>query len=608
MADQGGTAGGAGKDNVRAHRMDFGAQIEPDGSVRFRLWAPAHDRVQVALEDSAPQDMVALGDGWHERVEPSAGPGSRYRFLLPDGSHVPDPASRFQPDDVHGASEVIDPLAYRWQETAWAGRPWDEAVIYEMHVGTFTPEGTFRAAIDRLDHLALLGVTALEIMPVADFPGQRNWGYDGVLPFAPDSAYGRPEDFKAFIDAAHARGIMVLLDVVYNHFGPEGNYLHAYAPVFFTSAHRTPWGDAINYDGPGSQVVRAFFIDNAIYWITEYNLDGLRLDAVHAILDDGPRHLLDELAERVRTAAGTRPVHLILENEENEAHRLDKSFTAQWNDDVHHGLHVAVTGEEAGYYADYAGQPERLARALAEGFAFQGEVMEYRGSERGQPSAHLPPTRFVAFLQNHDQIGNRAFGDRITAAADPASVRAAASLYLLGPQIPMLFMGEEWAASAPFAFFCDFGPELADAVREGRRKEFSRFPEFQDAASRARIPDPTDAATFQASKLDWMELERAPHAGWLDWYRRILAVRRWEIVPLLPFIAGHAGHWQRIGDGGLRVAWQGGDGRRLTVTANLSATPQDDFPPPVGRLIWLEGEGEAHRLGPWAVRWMVEDG
>lgn len=594
----------------RVHAMGFGAHLL-EGGVRFRLWAPDHDKIALRLEgQDTPLPMRPQVDGWHELVTDRAGVGSRYRFQLPDGLCVPDPASRFQPDDVHGPSEVIDPSAYSWHCAEWRGRPWEEAVLYELHIGTFTPEGTFRAAIERLDHLVALGVTALEIMPVADFPGGRNWGYDGVLPFAPDSAYGRPEDFKALVDAAHARGLMVLLDVVYNHFGPEGNYLPLYARPFFTDRHKTPWGDAVNVDAAGSDVVRRFIVDNALYWIDEFNLDGLRLDAVHAILDDGPVHLLEELAKRLRAAAAAegRHLHLILENEENEAERLGANrFTAQWNDDVHHGLHVAVTGEDAGYYGDYAGRLDLLGRALAQGFAFQGEVMPYRGSPRGQASAHLPPSRFVAFLQNHDQIGNRAFGDRITANADSATVRAAACLYLLAPQVPMLFMGEEWGATTPFAFFCDFGPALADAVRDGRRREFSRFPEFQDEAARARIPDPTDPATFQASKLDWAELAHSLHAGWLDWYRRVLAIRRWELLPLLPEIGGGAGTYALVGQSGLTVAWELAGGGRLRVCANLGPGSVTGFPTPVSRLLWAEGEGEGDRLGPWAVRWTVEE-
>ncbi len=515
----------------RCFRRQHGAEYRPEGGVRFRLWAPAHDRISLSLEpEGRLLPMRGISGGWHELDVDEAAVGALYRFALPDGLKVPDPASRFQPRDVHGPSEVIDAASYRWTDQGWRGRAWHEAVIYELHIGAFTEEGTFRAAIERLDHLAHLGVTALEIMPVADFPGRWNWGYDGVLLYAPDASYGRPEDFKALIEAAHQRGLMVLLDVVYNHFGPDGNYLSSYAPRFFTRRHKTPWGDAINYDGKHSKPVREFIIENALYWIEEYHLDGLRLDAVDAIVDNSPKHVLDELAERVRAATADRHVHLVLENFHNEARRLARGadgrplhYTAQWNDDVHHVLHAAATSEDKGYYADYIGDTGKLGRALTEGFVFQGETMAYRGSPRGEPSADLPPTAFIAFIQNHDQVGNRAFGERIAAIASPASVRAIAAVYLLLPQVPMLFMGEEWAASQPFPFFCDFSGELANAVRKGRRKEFAKFPEFKDEKARERIPDPQAETTFASAKLNWDGATTEPHAGWLDWYRRLLA-------------------------------------------------------------------------------------
>ena len=345
-------------------------------------------------------------------------------------------------------------------------------------MGTFTDEGTFVAAVAKLDHLVSLGVTAIEIMPVADFPGKRNWGYDGVLLYAPDSSYGRPEDFKWFIEQAHLMGLMVILDVVYNHLGPDGNFIPKYASQIFTDRHKTPWGDAVNYDGDGSEYVREFVIQNALYWIEEFYLDGLRLDAVHAIKDDGPKHLLNELAERVREAVSSHPVHLILENEDNRVDLLRRgergeaiTYTAQWNDDMHHVLHTAATLETNGYYGDYEGDTEKLGRALAEGFAFQGEIMQARNSARGEPSAELPPGAFIAFMQNHDQIGNRAFGERINAIASQEAVHAIAAIYLLLPQTPMLFMGEEWGSSQPFPFFCDFEGELGEsgAKRTSRR-------------------------------------------------------------------------------------------------------------------------------------------
>jgi malto-oligosyltrehalose trehalohydrolase len=596
------------------HRMPFGAELLAGGGVRFRLWAPRHERIGVRLERArgphSELPMQSEPHGWHTLLTDAAVAGSHYRFVLPDGTLVPDPASRFQPGDVHGPSEVIDPRSYPWRERAWHGRPWHEAVVYELHVGAFTPEGTFRAAIERLEHLVNLGVTAIELMPIGDFPGRRNWGYDGVLPYAPDSSYGRPEDLKALIDAAHGRGLMVLLDVVYNHFGPDGNYLALYAPQFFSTRHQTPWGAAINFDGEGSGTVREFFLHNALYWLTEYSFDGLRLDAVHAISDDSPVHILEEFAQRVRSTVN-RPVHLVLENEHNQArwlvrdsHHEPRYFDAQWNDDVHHVLYVAATGETEGYYGDYRGDTEKLARALAQGFAFQGELMRYRGSPRGEPSERLPPTAFVAFLQNHDQIGNRALGERLTALSETAAVRAVTALYLLLPQVPMLFMGEEWHSARPFQFFCDFGGRLAEQVRNGRRQEFARFSAFRDPEQRTCIPDPISEDTFIRSKLDWECASRPDHAQVLEWYSALLAVRHRHIVPLLPDIE-QAGRYQIIGPAAVVVRWRAGVSRELTLRANLTAQHVAGFPELPGQLLWQEGRAEGDTLSPWSLSWRL---
>ena len=440
--------------------------------------------------------MPADEGGWFELVTAAAA-GSRYRYQLDNGLRIADPAARAQEDDVQGPSLVVDPHRYAWQNPAWAGRPWSQTVLYELHVGTFSDEGTFDGVRQKLSHLAGLGVTAIELMPLADFAGRRNWGYDGVLPFAPDRAYGEPDDLKRLIDEAHGLGLMVFLDVVYNHFGPDGNYLPLLAPEFFTEDIPTPWGAAINY---ALRPVRDFVIDNALYWLEEYRFDGLRLDAVHAIEDASEVHILTELAETVRWVIGReRYVHLVLENDANQARYLERDagghtlhYDAQWNDDFHHVAHALLTGERAGYYADYADRPvERLARALDRGFIYQGEPSAHRGGvPRGEPSGDLPPLAFVDFLQNHDQIGNRAFGERLTTLAEPARLKMMQALLLLAPQVPLLFMGEEWGAEEPFLFFCDFHDELADAVREGRRREFAHFPEFANAAARARIPDP----------------------------------------------------------------------------------------------------------------------
>jgi malto-oligosyltrehalose trehalohydrolase len=606
------------------HELPFGASLGARGA-RFRLWAPAQAQVALQVEGEAtPRAMRRDSEGWHTLDCADLGAGTRYRYRLDDGSLVPDPASRHQPQDVHGPSELVDPLAYRWRDGAWRGRPWHEAVVYELHVGSFTPEGTFRAAIGRLEHLAALGVTALELMPVAEFPGGRNWGYDGVLPFAPDARYGRPEDLKALVDAAHQRGLMVLLDVVYNHFGPDGNYTHLYWPQLMTRRHETPWGAAVNYDDAGCAQVREFVIGNALHWLAEYHFDGLRLDAVHAIRDAGPRHLLDELAARAAALRpGQPPPHLVLENEENETRWLPPAggCTAQWNDDVHHGLHVALTGESSGYYAEYQEDPRKLPRALAEGFAFQGETMRYRGHPRGTPSAHLHPTAFVSFLQNHDQVGNRARGERIAGLAPQPAVRAAAATYLLAPQVPMLFMGEEWGSCQPFLYFCDFEEPLAAAVRDGRRAEFARFPEFAGAAAQA-IPDPTDTASFAASVLDWSAAVAGPGRDWLQWYRAVLAVRHAQVVPLLaPAPAGappRRARWSAAGRA-FQVTWWLQD-RELSLVANLAAEAcsAPEVPAWLDAVrahdtLWREGwdaqdAGAARpdgRLPPWSVWWTI---
>jgi maltooligosyltrehalose trehalohydrolase len=563
--------------------MPFGAEPLPGGGVRFRLWAPSLAQARLRIEAESGHTLhalTALPGGWHELILDSAGAGTRYRYQLDDGLAVPDPASRRNPDDVHGASEVVDPGSYVWHDAAWRGRPWHEAVVYELHVGTFTPAGTFAAAAERLADLVATGITAIELMPIAEFPGGRSWGYDGVLLFAPDASYGTPDELKAFVDRAHALGLMVLLDVVYNHFGPDGNYLHAYASAFFNPAHQTPWGAAINFDGDHSETVRSFFVHNALLWIDEYHFDGLRFDAVHAIRDDSEVHIVSELATALAAARRERHVHLVLENHANEADRLrpggaalradDGLADAQWNDDVHHAAHVLLTGETDSYYADYAAAPAaQFARALAEGFIFQGQPSGFmNGATRGQPSGHLPAIRFVSFVQNHDQIGNRAFGERLAALADPARLDALYACVLLAPQVPMLFMGEEFAASAPFLYFCDFHAELARAVRDGRRREFAHTAAFADPGSWERIPDPNARATFESSKLDWAERTLAPHAQRLALITRLLALRERLLVPLVPKQNG-AGRWRADGDV-VAIDWPFG-GTTWRLRANLAA-------------------------------------
>ncbi|GAA0583000.1 malto-oligosyltrehalose trehalohydrolase [Caenispirillum bisanense] len=603
------------------HPMPFGAELTPDGC-RFRLWAPDVPTVTLCIEGPGPGREFPLtpdDQGWVDVVADGVVAGTRYRWRLPDGLMVPDPASRFQPDDVHGASEVIDPLAFRWTDGDWEGRPWEETVLYELHIGTFTPEGTFRAAIDRLDHLVELGVTAVELMPVADFPGRWNWGYDGVHLFAPDARYGRPDDLKALVDACHARGLQVFLDVVYNHFGPEGNYIYPLAGRhFFDSTKHTPWGAGIAFDAPHGKWVTDFFVHNALHWVDEYHFDGLRLDAVHAIEDSRDLDVLDRIAEAVHSREGhdMRRIHLVLENDLNSARRLKRDgrlpthYVAQWNDDAHHALHCLVTGEGGGYYRDYAADPAAyLMRILAEGFAYQGEPSPHRGGEaRGEPSGHLPPTAFVNFLQNHDQIGNRAMGDRIDSIARPEAVMAAESIVLLAPAIPLLFQGEEWGSRRPFLFFCDFGEDLHEAVRNGRRAEFESFPEFRDPAAREKIPDPMAESTFEASRLDWGELENPFHADRLAFTKALLSVRRQEIVPRLAAIDGGKARAELIADGVLAARWPLDDGTRLSLLANLSERAVDNIVPLQGRAIWTTNTagGPSGALNPWAVIWAIE--
>jgi malto-oligosyltrehalose trehalohydrolase len=597
--------------SARAHAMPFGAALVA-GGVRFRLWAPSARRVDLLLLDAEALPMQALAGGWYEATVARAGARTRYAYRIDGRRVVADPASRCNPEGVHGPSLVTDPRAFDWPDDGWRGRPWHDAVIYELHVGGFTPQGTFAAAIGRLDELAALGVTALELMPVAAFAGTRNWGYDGVLPFAPAAAYGTPEDLKRLVAAAHARGLMVLLDVVYNHFGPDGNDLHAYARPFFYADRHTPWGAAIDF---GVDAVRAFFVHNALYWLEEFHCDGLRLDAVHAIDDARRPDIVEEIAQAIRAGPGReRHVHLILENDRNEARYLARDgarrpllATAQWNDDLHHAAHVLATGETDGYYIDYADDPlAHFGRALAEGFVHQGERSRFRGGRaRGEPSAHLPPAAFVNFLQTHDQVGNRAFGERLVALTSARKLRALLACVLLAPAPPLLFMGEEWGAGTPFLFFCDFGAELAAAVRDGRRAEFGRTAAFAEAAACERIPDPNAVATFAASKLDWSERERAPHAQWLALYRELLALRRQRIAPLLAH--ADAGRFEIAAPGLLHVVWPAG-GARLHLHAYLTADEQAAAVavPLAGETIYSSAPA-GDRLAPWTVRWALED-
>jgi maltooligosyltrehalose trehalohydrolase len=529
--------------------VQWGPQLADDGRTRFRLWAPDKDRVMLEIDGCEPRPMERGEDGWFSR-EAEAGPGARYRFRVAPDLAVPDPASRQQSGGVHGWSLVVNPGAYHWRTDGWRGRPWEEAVIQEVHAGVL---GGFSGVAERLPALAELGITAIELMPVAAFGGSRNWGYDGVLPYAVAESYGTPDELKALVDRAHELELMVLLDVVYNHFGPDGNYLAAYASDFFDEHADTPWGGAV---AVSREPVRRFFIDNALMWLRDFRFDGLRFDAVHAIADDG---FFDAMAREIRAALPGRRIHLVLENERNDPDRLDPElYDAQWNDDFHNVLHVLLTGESEGYYEAFVEVPTaRLGRCLKDGFVYQGE------SGRGKPSGHLPATAFVNFLQNHDQIGNRAFGERLTVLGDPAALHAATALLLLCPQIPLLFMGDESGSRSPFLFFTDFHDELAEAVREGRRQEFARFTAFSDPEARERIPDPNAQTTFDKS---------IPEPGpdgeiWRTLYADLLAIRHRRIVPHLRGARGLRS--EVLGEGAVAAEWQLGADVVLGISINL---------------------------------------
>jgi len=587
--------------------MPFGATLDAGGNATFRLWAPGASTV--ALNTSiAPTARIALrrlSDGWWETdIGQRCEPGLRYSFRIDDELDVPDPASRFNPEGVHAASELIAPKAFEWRDDDWTGRRWEEAALYELHIGTFTAEGTFKSAIQRLDDLARLGVTTLEVMPVATFRGNRGWGYDGVLPFAPHPAYGRPNDFKEFVAAAHACGLCVILDVVYNHFGPEGNYLYRYAPQFFTDRHRTPWGDAIDF---AQREVREFFIHNALYWLEEYHLDGLRLDAVHAICGESGKSFIEELMARIDAGPGReRHVHLVLENEHNMARWLTSRIpdadqglaVSQWNDDSHHALHVLLTGEHEAYYGDYADAPlARLGRVLSEGFAYQGERTLTSQHEKGEPSAHLPPSAFIDFLQNHDQIGNRAFGERLTQLASTEKLRGAMAVLLLAPQTPMLFMGEEFGAKTPFQYFCDYEGELAQAIRDGRRAEFKHFSAFTNQSTQS-IPDPIARSTFERSRLDWSEREHPEHADWLRYVTELFSRRRDFIVPLVSQITPGTSAYSIEGQV-LKVRWPLERGGELVMILNVGSEPKRVAIPNHAQTVFASQSGEF--LGTWHV-------
>lgn len=553
------------------HTHSWGTEIVEDGA-RFRLWAPAQRSVSLRTQTGATVPMSKSDQGWFETRTDVVPVGGGYQFVLQDGMRVPDPASRAQMSDVHGFSRLVDPKAYEWRTHDWKGRSWHEAVIYELHTGTFSQDGTFDGIARDLDRLVDTGITAIELLPVAQFGGNRGWGYDGVLLYAPHTVYGGPEGLKRLVDACHERGLMVLMDVVYNHFGPDGNYLGHYAPDFFNPGRNTPWGAAIAFDRPP---VREFFVHNALYWLEEFRCDGLRFDAVDHIKDTAEEEVLAEIAREIRTRITHRHVHLTIEDDENSIRLFqfdDKGaprlYDAEWNDDWHHAVHVILTGEQTGYYQDHIDDPVgRLARTMAEGYDYQGEDSAFRAKVRGEPSAHLPPTVFINYVQNHDQTGNRAHGDRLVSLAPTEAVDAALTLLLLAPHIPMLFMGDEYGETKPFLFFTDFRGDLAKAVVKGRRADFGSHESYTNAATGAEIPDPNAVNTFERSVLAPVDTPR------LALVKQLLAARKTHVMPRMTSIGGHAGTVAAREGSAFAVRWTLDDGSALTLTANLSDAP-----------------------------------
>jgi maltooligosyltrehalose trehalohydrolase len=594
----------------RIFPKSWGAEYTAAGEVRFRIWAPSLERMTLRL-DGEDMAMSPADDGWFELLATNVAPGTPYAFVLPDGLAVPDPAGRALQGDVHGPSLVVDPTAYRWRNTSWKGRPWNEAVICELHVGTFTEEGTFAAAAERLYDLAAAGITMVELMPVAAFGGTRGWGYDGVLFYTPHPAYGTPDDMKAFVDRAHELGLMVMLDVVYNHFGIDGNYLSVYAPEVMHS-EGTPWGPTIDFE---RKPCRDFVIENALYWLEEFNLDGLRLDAADQIKDDSSQvHILEELALVVRETLKDRHVHLVVEDArgitrfheraENNAVRL---YDGVWNDGYHHLIHPWATGEHGGHYKPFAENFwPRIGRTLATGFALQGETIEGHGEKIfGEPSGHLPPVTFVNFLQNHDQVGNRARGDRLWSQIDNDLRDRLMAMLLLSPQIPLLFMGDEFASGSRFFFFSDYPKELQQNTPDDRLKQARDFGAGDDVTV-DEITDPNDQETFKRSKIDWQEAQTPKARDALARFTRLLDKRREHLVPLLTDIGGGVGHLLQAEDGVLAVDWQLGE-TRWQFRANFTES-RVMVPPVQGTTVHVlpeAAESDMKDLGELAARSLI---
>ena len=578
-----------------ARRLPVGAELTSPAGVSFRVWAPSARRVEVLLEGGGAHALAADADGYHAGSVAVASAGSRYRYRLDGGARYPDPASRFQPDGPHGPSEVIDPTSFRWTDGEWSGVTRRGAVLYELHIGTFTPEGTFAAATEELPALQSLGVDVVELMPLAEFPGRFGWGYDGVDLFAPAHHYGRPDDLRRFVDRAHALGLGVLLDVVYNHLGPDGNYLRAFSPHYFSGRYANEWGDALNFDGQHAGPVRELFLGNAGYWIDEFHFDGLRLDATQALHDASKEHIIAAVTRRVREAARGRATLVVAENEPEDARlvrpteRGGYGLDAMWNDDFHHSARVAAAGRTEAYFTDYRGTPQELISSVRWGFLYQGQHYAWQNKRRGTPSFDLAPEQLITYLQNHDQIANYGHGERLHQLTSPGRARALTALLLLGPGTPMLFQGQEFAASAPFLYFADHHRELAPQVARGRAQFLAQFPCLATAQMQAALPEPSDPATFARCKLDLGERQR--HAPWLRLHQDLLRLRRQDPV----FARQSRPEGAVLADEALLLRFFGDDGDDRLLLVNLgrdlhlSPLPEPLLAPPLWRawqLMW----------------------
>ena len=586
----------------RRRRLEVGAEVIPGGGVHFRVWAPGRRAVAVVLEGGpgslGPSSLAPSGDGYFEGAVSGAGPGTRYRYVLDEGGPYPDPASRSQPEGPHGPSEVIDPGPFAWSDGDWAGRGLEGAVLYEIHVGTFTTEGTWEAAGEHLPALARLGVTVLEVMPVADFPGRFGWGYDGVNLYAPCRLYGEPDAMRRFVDRAHAEGLAVILDVNYNHFGPDGNFLPRFAPAYFSDRYRTEWGEALNFDGEGSGPVRSYVLGNAAYWVKEFHLDGLRIDATQSLFDTSGEHIVAAIARTIREAAGGRRTLLVGEDEPQEARLVRPveeggyGLDALWVDDFHHAAMVAATGRREGYYADYRGTPQEFVSACRRGFLWQGQWDARQGKRRGTSTAGIDRARFIFYLQNHDQLANSARGERLREITSPGEYRALTALLLLGSGTPYLFQGQEFASSSPFLYFGDLEPKVAEEMHEGRRSFLKQFASLATPEMQAGVPRPDDPATFSRSKLDHAERERNPEAYAL--HEDLLKLRR-EHEPFRSAVDGAT-----LGPNAFVLRFSDPHGGEKLLVANLG--PDLHLDPPAEPLLAPPSSRAA-----WALFWSSED-